>query len=223
MNSSEHQVMFADFVAAVKTISGVDPHITMVGLSGQGLSVADRVWRGGCYANCYNFATAELLWRHFSAEQVAADPEAFERWVTLNWKGGFPIRKERKAVKNPARFSACLISFAQWQQAKDLDFLHYDSYQAAHDDFTTVRYMGPYIAMRFLEYMRRYVTVAVPSLPDFRPVLVYPRQPLALMWPDRAEALLGKNTDANMAVCHQTGSELQAFLAGRGQEVNFCS
>jgi hypothetical protein len=213
--------MFAKFVAAVNRISGVDPQIAMVGKSGESLTPAERMWRGGCYANAYNYATAEVLWQHLTVEQ-AADAASTAAWVKANWKG-LPIRKERKAVNAPLRFAASLTSFAQWQLSKDVPQLTYASYKQGYDDFTAVKYMGSYISMRFLEYMHRYVTPTLPSLPDFRPLTKYPRQPMALMVPTYRDALLGNNSQANLDICHECATALIEWLQRKQVEIDYCS
>jgi hypothetical protein len=215
----QHLKYFAEFCAAVVDVGGATPHLTMVGESARGLQPQEKLWRGGCYAATYNYAAAEIIWRTWEPEHVVREPARWAGWVKENWKA-LPLRRERKAVNNPDRLAECVISFAEWvptvpQQswANNLPSARWGDYQAAWDSFTSVRYMGRYIAIRFLEYMRRHLDYTALVMPDLRPRdAPYPRQSLSLMYPQFESALRGNDSTENVNVTHAVAADCRRRL-----------
>lgn len=211
-----HLKHFADFCRNVTEVGGATPHLTMVGQTCTGAPVDQIIWRGGCYAAMYNFAGAEAIWRHWQPQQVLTEPGRWAGWVQANW-AALPLRKERKAVNNTDRFAECVLSFAGWagtvtgqpwwaasaQPRPDTRL-----YEEAWASFTGVRFMGRYIAIRFLEYLRRYAGRQALMMPDLRPAdAPYPRQSLSLMYPQHEGALRGNNSSENLKVTNQIAAD----------------
>jgi hypothetical protein len=214
----EARRLFTDFCVKVNALSGVTPHLIMVGESCARLSFPEIVWRGGLYAAGYNFSTAEVLWQHWPYPgKVLKSPPAFTAWVKQHWKG-LPLRKERKAVNAPARLAECILSFAAWQNGPPLRALYGpgQSYDDAWANFQQVRFMGRYICIRFLEYLHQYAGL-LPQMYDSRANGgKYPRQGLALLYPEHAGPLLGGDSFAECAASNKVACRELDRLKGAG-------
>lgn len=200
----QYRDLFTDFAQKVLALSGVTPHLIMIGNSCLKAPLSTVIWRGGLYAAGYNFSTAEVLWQHWPRPHDVLRAKHFTGWVKDNWKG-LPLRKERKAVNAPARLAECILSFASWQEnggARAL-FAPGTGYDDAWVKFQEVRFMGRYISIRFLEYLHRYAGLR-PMMYDSRPAGgKYPRQGLALLYPEAHEALLGNDSFNNCAASNK--------------------
>lgn len=222
--------LFFEFCRQAKAVGGISPHLQMVGASVAALPLDQQLWRGGCYAATYNFAGAELLWRNWQPEAVRRQPQRFAEWVARHWRH-IPLRKERKAVNAPTRFAENVMSFAEWLPwwetypfvAGDWRGDNRARYQAAWDTFCNVKFMGRYIAIRFVEFMRRHIGgLDALVMPDIRPAdAVYPRQTLALFFPFDAKALNGNNGATNLAVTNRRAAELRRRAQQAGVDLSY--
>ena len=76
--------------------------------------------------------------------------------------------------------------------------------------------MGRYIAIRWLEAVRLLLEMPGLAMPDLRPEGgSHPRKALALIYPGEAEALLGGDTPAELAVAHRAAARCREELAAR--------
>lgn len=191
MNSEWHIAMFSDFCHKVKQISGATPHLRTVGESCRECDEKETAWRGGLYAACYNYPAAEAIWLTWQPEWVLKNQFRFCRWVEENWKG-LPLRKERKAVNSVKKLSECIIGYAAWQLQGGLTEMYQavnrakDPYQAAWERFSECKYMGRYITIRYLEFMRRYAQLNVRMNDARAKGGEHPRQGLHLLIPEQA-------------------------------------
>jgi hypothetical protein len=191
-----HLERFADFAAKIKAISGCTPHVTQVAKSAENLPWTERLWRGGCYAAVYNYPTAEVIWQNWPGPKVVLrNPARFTKWIAENW-AGLPLRKERKAVNAPLRLATCVLSFAAWAESTVPRAVcqQHIGYEEAWEAVNKIQFFGRYISIRFLEYLHRVCELRA-VMYDSRPVGgPYPRQGLALLYPQFATALLGGNS-----------------------------
>jgi hypothetical protein len=195
MTPDEHFVHLAEFIRAVELSGGTTPHVAMTVESMSRLDdPLEKLWFAGCYALAYNWPTAERLFLEWRPEQV--NPVDFEMWLEEHW-AGVPLRKERKAIfrkpyfaRSASTYVAFIREFEDWDQWPT-------SYSEAFNHFNaSVFGMGRYIAIRWLEVMRR----AFPDrcrdwvMPDIHADGgEHPRKALALIYPEDAPALLGGN------------------------------
>lgn len=221
MTPDEHFVHFAEFVRAVELAGGTTPHVAMTVESMNRLDdPLEKLWFAGCYALTYNWPAAERLFLETLIEQ----PPDVE-WLERHW-AGIPLRKERKAVFRKdyfARSAATYISFAE-SLAEDSGWPA--TYEEAFDLFNVSAFgMGRYIAIRWLEVMRR-------AFPErcagwVMPSILsdggqHPRKALALMYPRDAEALLGGNSPRELGISDLTANMLMADLGVEyGIQTNF--
>lgn len=198
MTPDEHLFHLAEFVKGVQLSGGTTPHVSMTVESMSRISdPREKLWFAGCYALTYNWPTAErifLEWRPEDFNQVD-----FFLWAEEHW-AGICLRKERKAVFRKPFFAESLASYLTF--ADNLSWP--ESYQdAAHEFETGCRYMGRYIAIRWLEVIRRAFNTDW-VMPDIHSDGgQHPRKALALIYPEDAGALLGGNTSRDLRVSDQ--------------------
>jgi hypothetical protein len=212
MTPEDHFRHFAEFVRAVELTGGTTPHVAMTVESMSRLTDdVDKLWFAGCYALTYNWPAAERLFLEVRPEDAAG----MLPWLEEHW-AGLPLRKERKAVFRKPFFVESAATYADYAFILASADSWPGTYNAAFASFVrSCKYMGRYIAIRWLEVMRR----AFPRdcagwvMPD---ILSdggqHPRKALALMYPAHAEALLGGNSPAELTVSDRLSSTLMVDL-----------
>jgi hypothetical protein len=203
--ADEHLRFFGEFCLGVQRAGGTTPHMLMAVKACEGLDVRDQLWRAGCYAFVYNIPTAEVLWRNWQPGEWKHDD--LVKWIADNWKG-IKFRKERKAARSPERLATCMKSYADYMQlVSEREWFLSDDIEPGkryadgfEDICKSVKYMGRYIAIRWLEVMRRVYDLPIP-MPDLRPRDGdHPRKALALMYPEYMEELMGGNDDQTIEI-----------------------
>jgi len=213
----EHFVHLAEFIKAVELAGGTTPHVAMTVESMRRIDdPLEKLWFAGCYALTYNWPAAERLWLEIRPDEAPG----MLPWLEEHW-AGLPLRKERKAVFRKPYFVESAAAYARF--AKDIVYSTAPggpgwpkTYEEAFDIFNRrTRYMGRYIAIRWLEVMRR----AFPSRAGdwVMPSILsdggqHPRKTLALLYPSDAPALLGGNRPAELAVADEAASRLKLDL-----------
>lgn len=227
-DSDWHLERFAEFVKGVQLSGGTTPHVAMTveSMNRMGESMADKLWFAGCYALVYNWPTAERIFLENPYELF--DPFDFEMWFRTN-RAGIALRKERKAVLLAERFTDCAASYLDYiptvetkdwfQQAQ----LGIPSYHQAFRDFTNnCKYMGRYIAIRWLEVIRRAFDLEGLDMPDMLSRDgEHPRKALALLYPEDSEALLGNNAPENLRISDRAADRCLVDLATIGVRANY--
>lgn len=202
MTPDEHFLHLAEFIKGVELSGGTTPHVSMtVEAMDRQEDRLEKLWFAGCYAMVYNWPTAEVIFQKWRPENMEDD--SFSEWVGRNW-AGIPKRKERKAVFRQSCFVESAVSYLAFAKRLDSTDAWPITYQQAYDAFTgSCRYMGRYIAIRWLEVMRRAFPVECAGwvMPDVSADGgEHPRKALALIYPADAEALLGGNSKANLKI-----------------------
>ena len=216
--AEQHLKFFAEFVKGVQLAGGTTPHMLMaVEAASRETSIDEQLWWAGCYAFVYNFASAEIIYQHWSPD--IDDHVAVESWL-IEHKPGIKRRKERKAVYSAKNLATCMLSYAnylpkvtnrEWFLSKDLHGS--ERYQMAFDDLCKeVKYMGRYIAIRWLEVVRRLYNLDM-EMPDLRARDGdHPRKAMALIYPEYESELMGGNTGKDIAVTDTLAFELLETL-----------
>lgn len=222
MTPDEHFVHFAEFVRGVELAGGTTPHVAMTVESMSRLDDdLEKLWFAGCYALTYNWPAAERLFLEVRPNQIPDRLEEralyqidLERWLEEHW-AGIPLRKERKSVyrkwafaESASAYAACaryLVSHS-WEQDYEEAFRWFNA---------NTRYMGRYIAIRWLEVMRR-------AFPEQCARWVMPsilsdggqhsRKALALIYPGYAQWLLGGNTPGEIKISDSATEQLKTDL-----------
>jgi hypothetical protein len=127
----------------------------------------------------------------------------FLLWSEENWPGIF-LRKERKAVFRKPFFAECAASYLTFAQRAVQEDAWPDGHAPATAWFTgQVKYMGRYIAARWVEVMRRAFPTDCSTWAMLDPSTAgaeHPRKALALLHPEHSAALLGKDTKENIRI-----------------------
>lgn len=201
MDAEDHFRHFAEFVRGVQLTGGTTPHVSMTVESMSRLSnQREKLWFAGCYALTYNWPSAERIFLEWPVDSF--NQADFLMWTEEHW-AGIPLRKERKAVFRKPFFAESLASYHRF-----IDTLSWPAtYLEALAEFDAgCRYMGRYIAIRWLEVIRRaFGTDWV--MPDIHSDGgQHPRKALALIYPEDAPALLGGNSARELLVSDQAAA-----------------
>jgi len=222
-DANTHFRYFAEFVKSVQISGGTTPHMLMIVEAAKRASnFEESLWRAGCYAFVYNFASAEALWDNWTSEEVRKDVGLLE-WLEQN-KAGIRRRKERKCVYSAKNLATCMHSYAtymtkienrEWFNVTNADKRDWpELYQLAFDDVSKeVKYMGRYIIIRWLEVMRRLHNLPHLEMPDLRAKGGdHPRKAMALMYPEEEKILMGKDTQYELRIVDELAADLLAEL-----------
>ncbi len=199
----DHWKFFSEFCHYEMLAGGPDPHmkVTIRMSEDDGCDWSETAWRGLCYLGVYNVPCAAAIWGEYPWER-ARKAKGFTKWLEKNWKG-IVLRRERKCVRSAARLGEYLSSAAAWLRRREGErgWAEEDgpraAYAAGWEDVQTIKYMGRYVAIKFLEYSRRCLgTRAVAH--DIRPKGGWsPREALVLLYPEDADRLLGDDSEGN--------------------------
>lgn len=199
---TDHLLRLAEFCKGVELSGGTTPHVAMTVASMEQLKdPLDKLWFAGCYALTYNWPMAERVFQEWRPDTF--DQDRFLSWTEEHWAGIF-LRKERKAVFRKPFFAECAASYLEFARgvAPHVGLLDLEmNYLEAFKFFTgSVKYMGRYIAIRWLEVMRR-TFCSEWRMTDVRSDGgEHPRKALALLYPEDAAALLGGNSKREVHV-----------------------
>jgi hypothetical protein len=188
----DHWKGFVDFARLDKAAGGPDSHMKTVVHLSHDVSVEEKVWRAGLYAGTvYNVPTAEVLWQHWPWHRVRhIDGLAgLEAWIKTNWDG-FGFRRERRAVRSPAKMAENIRSLRDAVTDIVRALERGADYGGVWDACSRVKYVGRYALLKMTETLRQMrLTDAI--IPDLRPEGGWsPREGLSLLWTDSASVAL---------------------------------
>jgi len=212
---------FASFCYWEQAVGGPDPHMAVVGHLVQDSSQTDRLWAAGCYIGVYNVPTALELMRRLNPYIIAGSLVTTEDWVWENWKG-LAFRRERRAVRSVPKLARFLHEYARWMLGCTHE--HWwdatwgsatERYEYAWNSCQRVAGLGRYVALKLLEFLRRYLQAPI-ELPDLRPKGGWsPRAGLALLYPEDAEKLNGDDRPAHLTLANARAEAAWKELAER--------
>lgn len=212
---------FLQFVTWETAVGGPDPHMAVTGHIGRDLSRRDRAWLGLCYIGFYNVPTAEIFNHFWPLDTALAQQDELRPWIEANWKG-LAFRRERRPARTPSKLAAYFRAAAQWaDEATEFPWMNEPgSYEDAWRDIQEIPYLGRYVALKTIEYLKRYCGAQV-TLPDMRPKGGWsPRTALALLHPDFAERLMGDDSAANINTADSLFEETSAYLEEVGKPLS---
>lgn len=176
---------FARFCAFEKEAGGPDPHAKLLAAM---VDPATQWWAAGCYGGPYNVAGAWAIYSYWSPRAVLKEPERLERWLRTNW-AGIPMRRERKAIRSPAKMARYLESYADWMRTGP-EWVRpvgdpAQRYEEAFRDINENVYgVGRYIALKMLEYLTRHAGAPIEAVGIHAKGGWSPREGLALLYPE---------------------------------------
>jgi hypothetical protein len=175
--------LFSDFVRAELSAGGPDPQIALIVDLAEGNTDQEKVWLAGCYCAVHCIPSAYLTWRHWRPDQAYFNSDGMKTWLEVNWKA-LPVRPEMKSHRMLEKRTRCLKDFAQfaleWSPSRAA--MSYDELWKLSQN--NVKYYGRYMAIKYLEFLRRLVAPHL-EMPDMRAKGAWsPRKALQLLFPE---------------------------------------
>lgn len=218
---TDHWPLFKRFVRAELATGGPDPQIALMAHIPKDLPGVERVWLAGCYGAHHCVPSAYMVWKTFRPGEVMDHPDRLEDWLGENWDY-LPVRPEMRSHRMLEKRSQCLADFAAFALAQSWadEAWAYEG-MWAHSQYV-VNYYGRYMAIKFLEMLRRSVAPWL-VMPDMRAKGAWsPRMALSYLYPENL--LLAqreiKSQEADMLV-EQYAKRALEDLAKDGIEINF--
>lgn len=218
---------FADFCRWEMAVGGPDPHMAVMGHLCQDELRLDKLWTGGLYIGFYNVPTALAVRAELSLADAADRPEELAAWVDEHWQG-FAFRRERRPIRTPAKLTRYLHEYALWAREAQYEKwwsvsqggTPFSRYETAWRSCQQVSGLGRYVALKLLEFLRRYVGAPI-HLPDLRPKGGWsPREGLALLYPEDADRLTGGDEPRNLWTANDRATMTWYGLVHYGVELD---
>ncbi len=197
-----HLEKFIEFTKYKQMVNEPSPHLRIVGYMTKDYAIQDKLWMLGCYAATYCLPSGQVIFEHWSHEDIISKPKLLLKWLEKNWKG-IITRTERRCVRSPKNMAECLISCANWieHDFQKLHFLPADNpreyYDKTYESVTGIRFFGRYISIRFIEGLKRFCDVPA-ALYDVRSVGGWsPKRCMMYLHPEHIEMLRLDNAEGN--------------------------
>lgn len=219
----DHWRFFTEFIREEKALGGPDPHLATLGPLLRDQLRNERIWRCCLYASGYNIPLAEAIWTNWPYQRAASDPGELEKWVHGNWPR-FTLRRERRAVRTPVKFSRMLLSMLDWMRYGDLQVLwERGTFEDAWRSTGEIYGLGRYVQQKLIEALARHTLGPMGNPPPFAQNDIRakdgtsPREGLALLWPGNTEFLLrGGNGPVNIQMIDDLALRTKQRLAEAG-------
>lgn len=165
----DHYQQFKEFCIKEIALNGPDPQLLTVAKMSEGVSDLEMMWRGGVAVGVWNVPTAYEIWNKFDFEAAFTIPRDLSDFIHTNW-AGILTRRERRCVRTPDKLVKYLDDLANWIA---FSVQKMDSYpNATYDDWwesvQEIKYMGRYIALKYLEFLRAFTGRSKLAVPDIR-------------------------------------------------------
>lgn len=195
----EHWPLWRRFIKAEQAAGGPDCQFTLMLEHARRVSMLDyrdlksarsTVWLLGCYAAHHVAPSAYAVWEEFSAQDVTKDVRRLRIWLKEHWDA-LPVRREMRSHRMLEKRLQCLVDAAHYALSKrwregDFDALWDDTQRA-------IKYFGRYMAIKYLELLRRTVRPDVHSY-DTRAAHAWsPRACMALLYPEHRSWLADRD------------------------------
>lgn len=219
-----HFEKIVEFTRLKGEIGEPSPHLAIMGYFCREQTMEERLWRLSCYAAVYCLPTAQVLWSQWPYREALHAP--WQDWLQEHWKG-IVTRQERRCVRTPAKLAVCLRGALKWiDQDYNTLLLTKDSlsptayYEEVWDSVLNIPYFGRYIAIRFIEGLRRYCDIPA-TLPDMRSIGGWsPKKALSYLYPHHTEALLTDSRESDQ-LADTLAAELKDRFAAAGYPVDY--
>ena len=211
---TDHAYWLSEFIRLENELGGPDPHLATVGKMLELDPELDPAWCIGCYALGYNVPTGEVIWQNWTQRAVLDNPFTFTKWVEDHWEG-MGLRRERRAVRTPAKFSRCLISYARWlNDAGVQDWWYADDFPTAWREVSKIYGMGRYVLLKLVEGLCRYDGREFHQSDIRAHSGASPREGLSLLYPEHTLWLTSDdNTKSTVAHVEDLATRLRNRLA----------
>ncbi len=212
--TEQHWQFLSEFAKWECRAGGPDPHMVLSGEMSKALPFSERIWRGGCYIAVYNSPYAEVLWREWSWARIqkTSEAELFD-WLTANFKR-ITMRRERRCARRPDWMTEYLLGYAKFAVTlpkiiAGLEGSPEENFEVVWDAALTVPRLGRYVAIKLLEYYRRYCGADIRH-PDIRPEGGRsPREMLGYLWPEHPIVAEHDDSDEVLALVNKLVRQTQ--------------
>jgi hypothetical protein len=206
-----------------KALGGPDPHLATLGPMLRHCGLEERVWRCLLYASGYNIPLAEAIWHRWPYELALRNRDELVTWVGANWPR-FTLRRERRAVRTPEKFSRMLLSMLDWTLQRDtLDMVRWGTdFELAWRSTSQIYGLGRYVQQKLIEALVRHAKAEF-AQDDIRPKDGHsPREGLALLFPySEATLTRGGNSPEILAVVEDVADRVKLYLDNSKTPVSY--
>ena len=222
MTEINHREGYLKFIKEEIAAGGPDPQIALIEELSRPYPTQDRIWMAGCYASCHCVPTAYVTWSQWRPYATYFDSAGgeLEKWLREHW-AGLPVRPEMRSHRMPEKRAKCLHDFARYALEWTPERTAKPYERVWSDAIDSVKYFGRYMAIKYLEMLRRLIPADNLQMPDLRAKGSWsPRRTLSWLYP--YEPILGSQDESKsaLAVVDFYTQRLQNDLAAEGVEIN---
>lgn len=156
---TDHWPRWVHFVKAETAVHGPDCQLALLHELGQRVrpsDIVEQVWLCGAYGAHHCVPSAFAIWQNWRPVDVleAYDTSEFHDWLESHWSS-LPVRPEMRSHRMVDKRARCLRDFAKYA----LDHEWSDTTKGYEDLWNesqqVVKYYGRYMAIKYLELLRR--------------------------------------------------------------------
>jgi hypothetical protein len=212
--------IFESFVRAELDAHGPDHQLQLLLELAPDVSDIEKVWLIGCYCTHHNVASAYAMWGNFRPEEVIDNPKRLLLWMEKYWNS-LPVRPEMHSHRIPEKRWECAVDFAMYSIGESWRI---NSYEKIWDEaIESVRFFNRYLAIKFLEMIRRTVRPDL-ILSDIRAQNGWsPRAAIAMLYPEMAYIIGDKHNNSFEAVWYaeEHATEIKNKLKANGINISY--
>jgi hypothetical protein len=215
--TAEHRKFFAEFCRWELASGGPDPQLAMVHEMSKGQPEEEHLWRALCWIAVYNVPYGEVLWMNWDSVSAYNRPTELSDWLVKEFASKrITTRIERRSTRRADWMELYLLGALRfvrgtWPELKERVARAPSpeaGYELTWNEVLRLPQVGRYAAIKLIEYLRRYLDLAIVT-PDIRPKDAWsPRHTLGYIFPDRG---LGNKSNTDLALKMARGSCVDAI------------
>jgi hypothetical protein len=179
----DHWPLFEEFCRQEIATGGPDPQLAiMTYFAKQMEDPVERVWLAGCYCSHHCVPSAHAVFEAFRPRETLRNPDLLYAFLQDHWTA-LPVRPEMKSHRMIQKRFDCLTDFLRYAvDGKYVGATDYEYMWAT--TIENVAYYGRYMAIKYLELLRRIVAPDL-IMPDMRVKNGWsPRIALGMLYPE---------------------------------------
>jgi hypothetical protein len=221
---SDHWPAFAYFVKAEVDAGGPDCQLHLLLECAPHVSTMEKVWLAGCYGAHHCVPSAYAVWLKYRPDELLESYAngRLQQWLESHWSA-LPVRPEMRSHRMVEKRAQCLHDFALYtiQEAWADPRQTYDTLW--DDSQARIKYYGRYMAIKYLELIRR---VARPDIQvsDIRSRAAWsPRITLGMLFPNHFLQLSNRedNSEDTLQVAEDFATITLERLNDRGVSISY--
>jgi len=150
--------MIEEFVKFAKeeiAHGGPEPELAPIVWLTKDWSDVDKVWAAGVYCSHHVVPSTVAILQHFPKPQPVIENEAVLAEFLIDHWHALPVRNEMRSHRMPEKRLKCLFDFAVYALEERWRHGNYDD--VWNDSIASVKYFGRYVAIKYMEFLRRMV------------------------------------------------------------------